>query len=56
MWLIDVTSGLISGLLAFAIISTMAVTLYWAIAVALFAGCAAMLLTNGIRLTVRGGR
>lgn len=56
MWLIDVISGLISGLLTFAIVSTMSMTLYWAIAVALFAGCAAMLLTNGIRLTARGGR
>ena len=56
MWLIDFFSGLIFGLLAFAIISTMSVALHWAIAIALFAGCAAMLLTNGIRLTVGGGR
>jgi hypothetical protein len=56
MWLIDFCSGLISGLLVFAVISTMSVTLYWAIAVALFAGCAAMLLTNGVRMTARGGR
>jgi hypothetical protein len=51
-WL-DFLAGFLSGLVAFAVISTMGMAIWWDAILALILGSIGILLTNAVRLTMK---